>query len=322
MLVIRPWDGKPIREAGIYSGVPIDFYHSARCCAPDVKISSSGLKRMFLDSPAHYWDQSPYNPKRAEDKGDSEAKRRGSAAHAVLIGSEIFSERYIIRPESLLNPETKKMRKWDGRNAECKTWLAAVPRGKTVLTPDDAEAVRGMALRLGQTPIVTQGLLNGLIELSLFWEDFETGIWLSARPDVFDESGHHTDLKTARSTNYGAMQSALLDYGYAQQAALVAEGCRALGVPFETFTFCFVENERPYCVATEQIKDDAIEKGRLMNRAALHRFAECIEKYGMDADSVWPGPRGEQHDVEYIDFSERQRAFIDDRLKFEFGEAA
>lgn len=320
-MIIRPWDGKPIREPGVYSGIPIETYHSAVICAPEMKISSSGLKRIFNDSPAHYWDQSPYNAKRevAEDAEVSKSITRGRAAHAVLLGSEVFSDKFIIHPEHLMNPETKKMRKWHGNNTECRAWVASVPRGKTVLGLDDAEAVRAMALQIGRHPIAGQGLLNGHVELSAFWRDKETGIWLSIRPDVIpNASGDFADLKTTRSTAYNSMQKSLFEFGYAQQAALCAEGCGVLGLPFTSFTLAFVENKRPHCVATEMIKDETLMDGMHMNRAALRRFKHCIDTFGVTADATWPGPRGEQHDVEYLDFTDRDRSYIQDRLKFEF----
>jgi hypothetical protein len=180
--------------------------------------------------------------------------------------------------------------------------------------------VRGMAEALGRHPVVSDGLLSGEIECSMFWRDPETGHWWSARPDVIPtQSGEFADLKTASSVQYIDMQRALKDFGYAQQAALVVDGAQTLGLPFEAIVLCFVESELPHSVATERVKDAAIDLGMKMNRAAMNRFAECIETYGIRADSHWPGPRGEQADVEYLDFSERDRNVIADKLKFEFG---
>ncbi|WP_084030852.1 PD-(D/E)XK nuclease-like domain-containing protein [Bradyrhizobium paxllaeri] len=323
MMVIRPWDGKPIKEPGIYSGIPIDVYHGPHIC-DGFKLSSSGAKTIFYD-PAKYWLQSPYNPRRqvkvsTRANSRDEAKRLGRAAHILLLGSEPFSEHYVIHPTELLNPETKRMRKWHGNNPECKAWLKTVPAGIEVLSEDEVEAVRGMAESLGWHPLVADGLLSGEIECSMFWRDPETGHWWSARPDVIPtHSGEFADLKTTSSTEYFNMQRALKDFGYAQQAALVVDGAQTLGLPFEAFVDVFVESEPPHSVATERLKDAAIDLGAKMNRAAMNRFAECIERYGTRDDSRWPGPRGEQQDVEYLDFTERDRTFIVDRLKFEFG---
>lgn len=321
MVPVRKWDGKPISEPGIYSDMPIEVYHSAHCCN-DYKISSSGLKRIIIDSPAHYWLESPYNPNRAQPKVGATARhfRRGKAAHALLLGSEEFSSHYIIRPAQLLNPETGKMRKWHGNNTECKAWLAQVPKGIEVLDEDDVEAVRGMAMSLGRNEVVNAGLLNGRIELSMFWRDPETGLWKSARPDVIPtDSGDFADLKSTSSVQYFDMQRSLKDYGYAQQAAMVREGALALGLTFEHYVLVFVENDAPFCVATEELKQSAIDLGAAMNLAGMRRFAECIGKYGTDENSVWPGPRGEQQDLEYIDFSDRDRHVISERLRYEFG---
>ena len=53
------WNGDPIRNPGIYSGLPLEDYHADICIEPSV--SSSGLRTIYDQSPAHYWVSSPYN---------------------------------------------------------------------------------------------------------------------------------------------------------------------------------------------------------------------------------------------------------------------
>lgn len=320
--LIKPWDGKPITEPGIYSGIPIEVYHSATICAPEPKISSSGLRDIWSESPAYYWSRSPYNPRRVEQK-PSEAQLLGSATHTLIVGGEIFSERFVIRPEKLLNPDTNKERKWHGNNPECKAWLAAQPKGLSVLTEEQLYAVREMAISLGRQPVIAAGLLNGGIELSMFWRDRKTGIWLSARPDATpNDSGDFGELKTTRSTLYVRLQYSLDEYGYPQQAGLVAEGARELGIPFENFVYAFVQNEEPFCSRINTLVEEDLARGARMNRVCIDRFAECIKRYGIAKDSYWPGPGGEQSDAEYIGLSDRARERIDNRLKYELQEAA
>ena len=59
MNIVR-WDGKPITENGIYSHVPFETYHgdpirSALLFGDEPSISSSGLRKIVTESPAHYW---------------------------------------------------------------------------------------------------------------------------------------------------------------------------------------------------------------------------------------------------------------------------
>ena len=56
-----PTSGK-ISEPGVYS-LPIEIYHGQPTVGPS--ISSSGLRTIWAQSPAHYYVDSPLNPKRA-----------------------------------------------------------------------------------------------------------------------------------------------------------------------------------------------------------------------------------------------------------------
>jgi PDDEXK-like domain of unknown function (DUF3799) len=303
---IEKWAGHEIDRPGVYEGVGIQQYHSGRLCAGP-SISSSGLRTIFAESERHFYDQWPLNKDRAEQK-ESEAFILGRAAHHLLLGEKFFAESFVVQPE-----EAPDGRAWSGNNKTCKEWLAEQRKtGKTVLTAKMIERIKGMAVALGNEPLVRAGALNGRIECTMAWKDEETGVWLLSRPDVIPtDSGDFVDLKTTTSVAYHDLVKTVGDYGYHQQGALVAEGYRALfGRDISSFSLYFIESNRPHCARLVQLKNEDLALGARQNRNALHRFVKAMNS------GQWPGPGGLQETVQYIEMSDRMRQIAEDRIKF------
>lgn len=305
------WDGQRITKPGVYAGIPLDDYHRGDIC-DGPSVSSTSLRRLIDESPAHCWAHLPLNPNRVEDKGDNEARNLGRATHHLICGEIGFAEQFVIQPETIDGE------KWNGNRTVCKKWKVAQHHdGKTILTAANVEAIKGMAIKLGGFPLVQAGALNGLIERSFFWKDKETGLWLKSRPDAIpSDSGDYSDLKTTRSVLYRDLQSALGEYGYVQQAALVLEGARELRIEASTFTLIWVEKTPPHCVRAQQLKDEDISRGYKLNRLAIRTIAECLKS------GVWPGPGDDRADAEFIDLPDWRRKQIDERLHLQLSEAA
>jgi len=304
---IIPWDGHhPISKSGVYSKIPLEAYHSGRLCAGP-SISSTGLRTIMLKSLAHYWDLSPYNPNGAEDEKEKEAFILGRATHHLLLGEPFFHAQFVVRPE-----EAPDGRPWNGNNKTCKAWLAAQrAAGRTVVTADQGERIKGMALALAKEPLVAAGALNGLIEQTIVALDEETGVWVLSRPDVIPtDSGDFVDLKTTTSVIYADLVKTIGAYGYHMQAALCADGYRAaVGQPIASFSFYFIESKRPHCSRMVTIKPADLELGSRQNRMALRLFVDAMNT------GVWPGPGGIQATTEYIDLSPRAREAAEAQLK-------
>jgi len=309
MIDVR-WDGAPITVPGIYRDLPLVQYHRGDI-ADGPSVSSTPLRQLWDKSPKHCWAKSALNPKRTE-QDDNEAMALGRATHHLICQQVNFADEFVVRPETLEGSA------WQGNRTVCRNWLKARKNeGKTVLTPDQADRIRGMAVSLGEFPLIQAGALNGLIERSMFWKDKETGLWLKARPDAIpNDSGDFSDLKTTTSVLYHDLQNSFASYGYVQQAALVMEGADALGIEATSFTLIWVETTAPYCVRAQQLKDEDIERGTKVNRVAIRTFADCL------ASGVWPGPGDDRDDAEYIDLPEWKRKQIDEKLKWQLREAA
>jgi len=305
------WDGQRISKPGIYAGIPLDDYHRGDIC-DGPSVSSSGLRTIWNKSPAHFWDQSPLNPMRCEQI-DKKHFILGRAAHHLVCGEFGFGDRYIIRPE-----KAPDGRAWHGSNGTVIKWLDEQrAAGLTVLTQEDAEAIRGMAISLGNNGMMRNGILSGLVERSMFWRDKGTGVWLKSRPDVISTaSGDFADLKTTNSVLYADTQYSIDSFCYQMQGALVMEGAQALGLEASTFSLVWVEKTRPYCVRVQTLIDEDLALGAKMNRAMIDTFHACFTA------KHWPGPGDDRADAEFVQLSDRARERIQNRLQFQLREAA
>ena len=311
-LNVQEWDGEPIKRPGVYSGIPLDLYHSADICV-EPSISSSGLRLIYSPfpwvkaSPAHYWCQSPYNPDAEEDVDEKEAFILGRAAHHLLFGEAAFHELFVVRPLTI-NGEA-----WHGNKTICKLWLEKQrDAGLCVLTPDHLKRIKGIARELGKEPLVNNGLLNGYIEHSWFFKH-RTGVWIKVRPDATpNDSLDFVDLKLTKSVMWPDMQRTIRDYGYYMQAGLTAMAVKAIiAQPVNSYSYVFAENEEPHCIDFVTLKENEIQRGVEACEIAINRFAKCMR------ENRWPGPRGDRADAQYIEMNEADQKRIDEALKLD-----
>lgn len=273
-MIIKPLPptGK-ISEPGFYD-VPIETYHGDCCDGPS--ISSSGLRTIESQSPAHYWHTSALNPDR-EPPASNQAFDFGRAAHNLLLGEGEFAKRFAMRPEAFKDYKTNAAKDWRD---------AVVAEGKTPVTTDDLASIKGIARSLEKHPLVQAGIMTGPIEVSMFWKDATTGIWLKSRPDAVPQSGEVlADIKTTTDACRDAVARSITQYAYHVQGALAAMGMKALtGRAPADFVLIFVEKTPPWCVSIVQVDPEALLLGARQIRRALDTFARCLET------NDWPGP--------------------------------
>lgn len=306
------WDYKPIKKAGLYSKVPMQLYHSAKIC-DGASVSSSGLRRLFSQSPAHFYAEWPGNPN-FEETADKPHFILGRAVHHLMLGEPFFAKLFAVQPDEYPDKKSGEMKKWTYGAQHCKDWRDKTHKdGRAIITGDNVAAIRGMADTLSQNSIVRAGALNGMIERSIFWKDKETGLWVKVRPDSIPESSvDFVDLKTTTSVLWYDMQRAIAENGYFQQGALIRTAAReVLGIDRPTFTLVFVEKTAPYCVRVVTLKDNDLDRGERANRLALDTIARCIKS------KQWPGPGGDREDAISIELPEWAQKQVDDKIEFE-----
>lgn len=298
-----PWNGKPISVPGLYSGIPMEAYHSQAICV-GTSVSSGGLRKVLDDnggSPAHFYAEWDGNPDRAE-REDKRHFAVGRAVHHLMLGQANFAKEFIIQPLELPDPKTGEMRPWQGNRIACKEWKErAQQTGRTILTFEEVADIKAMAIRLGRNPFVREGLLGGDVERSMIWRDQKTGLWLKARPDsIPTASGDFSDLKTTTSSHPVDVQRAITDHAYHQQMALIRSGAReVLKIEPTTFSLIFQEKKPPYCSAVVILRKDDLDLGERQNRAALDLIVRCIK------EKDWPGPN--EYNIQQIGLQDYYR---------------
>lgn len=304
--------GAKIKTDGVWD-IDLSTHHDQ--CAVGPSTSSSELRTIWNQSPAHAYLSSSMNPANfayvevdgvkvrvRKDQGDRPHFAVGRAAHHLLyLGEAGFREEFVVRPERFDSWRTKESQQWKAD---------AIAAGLTILTDAELESITGMAKSLGAHPLVKAGIMNGYVERSLVWKEPHTGVWLKSRPDCIPgDSGLVADLKSTVSVATEDIMRSLGAYGYNCQAALVAMGFEAvLKRPMEEFALVFVEKTPPFACRVVTIDPDDIKRGEQQMRASVDIFAECVKT------GVWPGP-GAQDDAERLPMPGWARQAIDRRLE-------
>ena len=193
--------------------------------------------------------------------------------------SDRWPECYHVLPEGFSYAKTKQ---FADAIAEAE---AASQLGNCVLRYEEAATVMAMAESLRANQFAAAALSNGESEVTLVWQDPETGVWLRARPDFLPAKRLIIpDLKTAADGSPKAFARAIAQFGYHQSAALYADGIKTIfGALPTNWLHVVMEKEPPHVVSLYELPGEDIERGRWLNRKAIRRFAECLS-----ADK-WPG---------------------------------
>ena len=239
---------------GIYTADQISnaAYHSGP------GISCTGLKKIAV-SPAHF---------KYGDFKQTAAMFTGSATHSAILEPDSFAKQYVTLP-------TGK----DRRSAEYKA-LCAANGTDNVLVSADASQISAMQSAVRANPVANKWLYQekGRNELSVYAKDPETGILVRCRFDRLLDRGFSPDLKTTTDASPRGFSNAIAKYGYAFQAAFYLDTYYwATGDVLDGFGFIAVESKAPHNVMCYRLDDESIEVGRGQYRAALIRYAECLE---------------------------------------------
>lgn len=266
-----PAAGREITEPGVYPDVTAEEYHADP--VPGGSLSSTGARKLLPPScPAlfHHEQQHGREPKAHFDLGH--------AAHRLVLG-----DGPTLVPLDFADWRTKAARaERDAVRAD----------GSVPLLADDYAQVQAMAAALRDHPFASRLFTpgTGRPEQTLVWRDQPTGVMCRARLDWLRAKGRGRlvvpDYKTTRSAEPTAIQRAVHEYGYHQQAAWYLSGVHALGLADDAvFVFAFQEKTAPYLVTVVELDAMALRIGAARNRRALDIYRECT------ASGRWPGYR-------------------------------
>jgi len=275
-----------IATAGLFLDLDIDSYHGEPTVG--VSISKSGLAKL-TDCPAKYWAESPLNPNRVTRK--TAALEFGKAAHAWVLGEPEFARFWFVSPYEKHNENPGK-KWWDAWKAK----VAAGTESRTVIKSKDLDDIRAMADAIKRTPQTARAFdTKGAAEVSIVWQDEDTGIYLKSRPD-FLPADHTTqftrEYKSAVSIEPRRLSNDAFRYFYDAQAALAYDGLRiATGKAPLGIAHIVQEKEPPYLCDLKMFAPEQIDIGRTRYRHALRIFARCLArmKAGDPPHIAFPG---------------------------------
>ena len=281
---------QPILTApGAYPDIDIADYHRSVNLLPGPSLSSSGAKTISNKSAFHFWADSPINPNRPPEK-DTLPFAFGKAAHDHLLLGGDWEKAYHVLPEGYAANKTVAMRE------AIQAAEYAKKKGKTLIKHGEMQLVKSIAARILENPTAANTLLNGIPEMTIVWQDEETGVWLRARPDFLPNSVINgaeiravPDLKFMAATHCSphGFSRAIASFGYHQSCAFYAEGIKAVyGEEPTHWLWVVVEKDEPHSVSIYQLPTADLERGRAQNRKAIRTFAECLNK-GTEAHH-WP----------------------------------
>ncbi|MCW1985564.1 UNVERIFIED_ORG: hypothetical protein M2348_001296 [Sphingomonas sp. R1F5B] len=267
-----------ITEPGVYPDIDGDLYHSVEIC-DSPSISSTGLKQIENESCAHYWHDSPLNPKRPVQEQKTHFNV-GKGVHDLLLLQDLFPKQYLIMPEGY----DGRLARWrDAKEERAEAMRSGVP----VLTADQARLVYAMAEQVERDELAKALITSGTPEMTLAARDPETGVWIRTKPDILPDTKEIIpDIKTAISLHPDAFEKAATRNGYFQSAALYLDIIEEIYGPADgkrRFVLIGVESVPPHVVQIYHLDDESIQLGRMLNRSALNKFARCLRT------GVWPG---------------------------------
>lgn len=291
-----PDDGQ-VTEPGAYK-MKMALYHSQKVC-PGPSISSSGLRTIVNESPWHFWARWEGNDGRYPDPEESDALILGKAAHALILGDEVFDEHFCFVPKDSPRRPTatqiaafERTGAWsDAAKDGAEFWEAFDKKaeGRLLITETQIERIQFMAENLKKCPEAVQALSEGMTEVSMIWQDRITGVWLKSRPDQIPGNGFDfADLKTfaprSKSIQRSVHQS-ITDSGYDMQMALAIMGAEEVfGTTASECVLIMAQSNAPYTVTPVRLDEDALYWARVRCRHGIDTFAKCLET------GHWPMP--------------------------------
>lgn len=164
-------------EPGIYFGLDDQLYHRQKA------LSAHGAVN-WREHPMKFWLNSPYNPDWNPPE-PTPAMKAGSAAHKLLLEPDDFRNEFAVMPydDFLLG-------------------------SKQLLTSADYRRIEGMVNVIRRMPELNKYFVNGFPEVTIIWDDPDTGLRQRARHDYL-KPYLTLDYKTIKNLSEQSIKSKL-----------------------------------------------------------------------------------------------------------------
>jgi hypothetical protein len=216
----------------------------------------------------------------------SKALDVGTVGHAALTSPGSIDDVVMIIPPDVLNKDGHRKggawKDWSEENA-----------GIIQMKEAEFEPVRRMVRSVYAHPRGAWLMQHALhYEFSLVWQDAETGLGLSARPDLLAEWRGRilvVDFKTTRCRTPRAFVQAAAELGYHRQAAWYMEAVELFGYDVSpSFVFLTVDKSPAHECRIYELPEHAVELGRRENAANRRDLARRL------AENDWTDPLSQE----------------------------
>lgn len=253
--------------------------------------SNSQLKKLAITPADYKWAKE-------NQLQSTDALEFGHVFHTLLLEPQLLDQ------QCVEYPDRRAGKVWEAFKAK--------HAGKTILRSNGDHSMaqaRGMADSLLQHPWGRKLFLGQAErEISLFWQDKDTGIPCRGRLDLIKHGKRPVlvDLKTDIDPSPQGFWKKIRNFDYHVQAAFYYDGYfAATGVEPAAFVFGMVRKSAPHLCAFYEVSDALLEAGRQVYKNRLALLKKCQE-----ADS-WPGYAAEPVVLEtpnYINY------FLEDQI--------
>lgn len=235
---------------------------------------SASLLKQIQRSPAHAM---AYLQQQQEP---TPAMLFGTAFHTCVLESERFASEYVVLPDDAPKKPTKlqlNAKKPSKETIENIKWWDEFNlrhQNATIITDEDYLTITAMSCAIGDHPAASKLVRgDGQTEVSMFWDDDETGLACKCRPDIWLMRGAGSvivDLKTTEDASPEGFSRSIQTYGYGIQAAHYLAGSGA-----DAFIFVAVEKKAPFAVAVYELDPLSLDICEKQRRSLLEYWANC-----------------------------------------------
>lgn len=288
MKILPIKDGEKVKKTGIYQ-MSNAWYHSD--CAVKPSFSSSMAKVLYQECPASLYYDSYLNKKRV--KKPNSRFDLGTAAHAAILEKD-WTKHVVVMAKEASKPRKKFLKN------------QAESAGAVSLTKEQMQRVLAARDSFMADKELAEMVTAGQNELSYFYQDEATGLFLKVRPDVRirrNDGVHVHEFKSSQgSSAVGAVQYRMMDLAWFVQAAAQLDVMeRVEGARPVHYSWMCQESAPPH-LANIVVPDElVIEWGKIVWNWAIAEFAKCLKA------NAWPGyprhgvaelPRGAEMNLE------------------------
>lgn len=210
-----------------------------------------------------------------EPKKQTDALTFGSLLHCLILQPDNFDNEFAIEP--IVNKRTNE-------GKELLEQFNLDNKNKIIVNNEQLQLADFLRQKVYEHP-KAKALLTGAgdNEISLFWQDSETGVMCKARFDRAKYVGNKfiiIDVKSVRSAKPENFTKTVYDLKYHNQASWYIQCGNACfkDKEFAGFVFIAVEKEPPYSVAVYEMTELYLKIGEINTRKNLLTYKECKEK--------------------------------------------